>query len=99
MEMNMEYVHVTQSDRLEALLQEKLDKLHRKYDWVIRADVFLKNMNKTGEDEMSCGIRLSAPGPRLYAETSSPTFESAIGETIRDLERQLEKRKDKMISH
>ncbi len=47
---------------------------------------------------MKCGIRLSAPGPRLFAESSQSTFKDAVDETINELKRQLKKRKEIIIN-
>lgn len=100
MNINFEYHGVSASNRLEILAAEKLDKLLNKFDFVVRADVFFKKEN-TSESEtgMKCGIRLSSPGPRLFAESSKATFEASIADTITDLERQLNKRKAKMRTH
>ena len=100
MEIIYEYVNVSASDRLESFAQEKLDQLVKKYDFVIRADVFLKKENTTSEENAHhCGIRLSAPGPRLYAKSDEGSFTEAIAETVRDLEDQLRKRKEKMKAY
>ena len=100
MDINFEYDNVNASDRLEKLATEKLDKLTEKYDFVIRADVFFKTENTSSpETGMICNIRLSAPGPRLFAEASHDTFEASIKESVSDLERQLRKRKEKLKSH
>lgn len=92
-----EYHEVAGSERLEKLAKEKLEKLGKKYDMVIRADVFFKEEN-TSSDETGkiCNIRLSLPGPRLFAEASHDNFESSIAESVNELERQLRKRKEKM---
>lgn len=97
MQMIYEYHDVAQSDRLEELAKEKLEDLQKKYDMVIRADVFFKEEN-TSSDETGkiCNIRLSLPGPRLFAEASHEDFASSILESVSDLERQLRKRKEKM---
>lgn len=97
MQIVFEYHDVTSSDRLESFAKEKLDKLGEKYSMVIRADVFFKDEN-TSSDETGkiCNSRLSLPGPRLFAEASHDNFESAISESVNDLERQLRKRKEKM---
>jgi len=100
MNINFEYDDVKASNRLEILAAKKLDKLLDKFDFVIRADVFFKTENTSSpETGMICSIRLSAPGPRLFAESSTASFEASISETISDLERQLKKRKDKMSTH
>lgn len=97
MNINFEYDHVKASDRLEIMVGKKLEKLEDKYDFIIRADVFFKTENTSEQDTGKiCGIRLSIPGPRLFAETSSASYEAAIAASIEDLERQLRKRKAKM---
>lgn len=96
MQIIFEYHDVMQSNRLESLANEKLNKLQNKFQMVHRADVFFKIENtasvKTGK---ICNIRLSLPGPRLFAESSNENFESAISETINELEKQLRKTKEK----
>ncbi|WP_411030661.1 HPF/RaiA family ribosome-associated protein [Spongiimicrobium sp. 3-5] len=100
MNINFEYDGVAASNRLEILAAKKLGKLFDKYHFIIRADVLWKTENtsspKTG---MICSIRLSLPGPRLFAEGNSAGFEAALAESLGDLERQLRKRKEKMKSY
>ncbi|TLP77250.1 ribosome hibernation-promoting factor, HPF/YfiA family [Maribacter sp. ACAM166] len=97
MEIIYEYDGVTASKRLEGFVEEKLNKLHGKFDDIIRADVFLKEENTTSnETGKICNIRLSIPGPRIFSEASNQNFEDSVGESVRELERQLKKRKDKM---
>ncbi|MGG8494962.1 HPF/RaiA family ribosome-associated protein [Tenacibaculum sp. TC6] len=93
-----EYVNVSQSDRLESLLKELLDKLEKQYPFIIRSDVFLK-LDNDEQKRNHCGIRLSLKGPRIYASSNETSFEEAIRETINDLKDQLERRKSQMISH
>ncbi|MHA7056974.1 ribosome hibernation-promoting factor, HPF/YfiA family [Aquimarina sp. M1] len=94
-----EYTNVSASDRLESFVEEKLNNLSKKYPFVIRGDIFLKKENRDDNTGHVCGIRLSAPGPRLYASSDETNFEEAITETIRDLNDQLQKRKDKMKTY
>ena len=46
-----------------------------------------------------CNIRLSVPGPQVFAESNETSFEAAIAETVSDLDRQLSKRKAQMNTH
>lgn len=100
MDINFEYDNVKASEGLETLATEKINKLVDKYDFMVRADVFFKTEN-TSSDETGkiCNIRISAPGPRLFAEASHDSFEASIKESVKDLDRQLKKRKEKMKSH
>ncbi|SFR47264.1 putative sigma-54 modulation protein [Robiginitalea myxolifaciens] len=97
MDINFEYDHVKASDRLEILAAKRLQKLTDKYDFVVRSDVFFSH-EKTSDPETGkiCKIRLSLPGPRLFAESSKKEYEMAIAEAADELERQLRKRKEKM---
>ncbi|MDX1365499.1 ribosome hibernation-promoting factor, HPF/YfiA family [Arenibacter latericius] len=99
MNINFEYVDVKASARLEELATKKLEKLEDKYDFIVRADVFLKKENNASNKGFICSIKLSAPGPLLFSETNSTKFEMSIADSIEDLERQLEKRKGKLRTH
>lgn len=87
------------SESLSNIVSRKLEKLGKKYDWIISADVFFKLENDpTGKGKI-CEMRLSAPGPRLFAKSDTDNFEKAAAETIRDLEIQLKKRKEVFKRH
>ncbi len=97
MNINFEYDDVKASNRLEIMAATKLEKLLDKFDFIVRADVFFKKENTSSPDTgMICNIRLSMPGPRLFAESSHASFEASIAESVDELHRQLQKRKAKM---
>ncbi len=87
------------SDSLSQIITKKLEKLYHKFNWIIKAEVFLKLGNSTSPEKQICEIELSAPGPRLFATSTSTNFEKAAVATIKDLERQLRKRKQILKSH
>lgn len=96
MTINMQYVHMPESESLSTIVTRNLQKLSHKYDFVIRADVFFKlGQGNDGKDKI-CEMQLSAPGPRIFAKSTENNFEKAAAETISDLERQLRKRKEKL---
>ena len=97
MNIIFEYHNVTASDQLESFARKKLEQLGQKYEMVIRADVFFKTENTTSDETGKiCNIRLSLPGPRLFAEATHDNFESSVSESVSELERQLKKRKGKL---
>jgi len=100
MKVIFEYHDVTSSDRLENYTKEKLERIFNRFEFVIRADVFFKTEN-TSNDETGkkAGIRLSAPGPRLFAESTNDNFEESVSNVVDELLKQLEKRKDKMKTY
>ncbi|MFB9054917.1 ribosome hibernation-promoting factor, HPF/YfiA family [Formosa undariae] len=100
MQIIFEYHDVSASEALEQTTTEKLEKLGSKYGDVIRADVFFKTENTTSDETGKiCNIRLSLPGPRLFAEASHDNFSDSVSESINDIERQLRKRKEKMSTY
>ncbi|MDX6745980.1 ribosome-associated translation inhibitor RaiA [Polaribacter sp. PL03] len=100
MNINFEYHNVNASKRLEEFAKEKLESLYTKFQIIIRADVFFKTENTSSDETgMICNIRLSVPGPRLFAEASNSNFKTSITESINDLEKQLTKKKGKLANH
>ncbi|MDG5492340.1 HPF/RaiA family ribosome-associated protein [Psychroserpens sp. SPM9] len=93
MNVNFQYVDVDVSDTLSAFTEEKLSKLFNRYEFVVGADVFFKKDPNEPENNAICSIRLSLPGPRLFATSNEKKYEVAVRQTISDLERQLKKRK------
>lgn len=96
MNINFEYHNVTASDRLEIFTSKKLDKLFKRYDFVISADVYFKLQNGSDVDKGKiCKVRLGTPGLAIFTEASNANFEVSVSEAARELETQLKKRKGK----
>ncbi|WP_373056235.1 ribosome hibernation-promoting factor, HPF/YfiA family [Zunongwangia sp. H14] len=99
METNYEFVHLQKSERLEDYTQKKLEKLETKYDFIVRAEVHFKKQEGQDPNGFICNIKLSVPGPQIFAEANKDSFEAAATSAVRDLEKQLEKQKAKMSTH
>ena len=97
MQKTIQFVHTNTKKELHDLTIDKLDLLAEKYDWIIRGDVFFKEEKDTtrGRGKI-CEIRLSVPGPRIFAESDKESFEAALAQTLSEIERQLKKHKAKM---
>jgi len=94
MTVNFQYVNTDVSETLSAYIQERLEKLSHKNEFLISAQVYVKHDDKDHIAGKICNIELSLPGPRIYATSNESTYEAAVNETIRDLQKQLKKRKD-----
>ena len=94
MTVNFEYVNVDVSETLSVFTKTRLEKLSNKYEFLISAQVYFKQDEKNHNAGKICNIELSLPGPRIYATSNEREYEMAVSETIRDLKRQLEKRKE-----
>jgi len=100
MNIHFDYHDVTASPRLESFISEKLNKLENKYDFIISADVYFKKENSNNPEQGKvCSVRLASPGPTIFAESSTGTFEASVANVITELGSQLQKKKEKMKSH
>ena len=93
MSVTIRYVNVDISETLNAFTEEKLSKLFNRYEFLINATVRFKQDENNHTKGKICDIELSLPGPRIFATSDESQYEVAVRETIRDLERQLKKRK------
>lgn len=99
MTIDIQYVHMPTSKSMNAFVTKKLNKLAKKYAWLIRAQVhFSLENDHTGKGKI-CEIELSAPGPRLFSKSDEEHFEKAAIACIHDLETQLKKRKELFTKH
>ncbi|MBM1106573.1 ribosome-associated translation inhibitor RaiA [Aurantibacter crassamenti] len=99
MTTNIQYVHMPTSESLSKIIINKLEKLHHKFNWVIRAEVFLKKENNASGKNDICEIELSAPGPKFFATSMEDNFEKAVASKVKELERQLKRRKNSFANH
>lgn len=99
MKTNIQFVHAESKISAEQLVQRKLDKLENKFDWIISADVFFKEEKSTNGNGKVCAIDLSLPGPKIHASSNQDSFEAAAAECVKDIEKQLKKRKAEMQTH
>ncbi|MCK8520921.1 ribosome-associated translation inhibitor RaiA [Aquimarina sp. D1M17] len=96
MKTNIQFVQMPTSESMEEYVHEKLNKLYKKYDWVIKSDVSFKKENDPKGEGKICDVELSLPGPKIYATSNEKNFEMAFKESLSDIEKQLKKRKQEM---
>lgn len=99
MDTRFQYVKLDRNESLEEFTLKKLEKLETKYDWLISAEVHFKKHEPEEPKGYICNISLSGPGPIVFADSNEESYEAAAVETIKDLDRQLSKRKGQMKSY
>ncbi|NMH86221.1 ribosome hibernation-promoting factor, HPF/YfiA family [Flavivirga algicola] len=99
MTVNIQYVGVDISETLSTFTEDKLKKIFNRYEFLISASVHFKQDENQHDTGKICNIELSLPGPRIFATSNERNFEVSVRETIKDLERQLEKRKEVYKTH
>ncbi|HZH69365.1 MAG TPA: HPF/RaiA family ribosome-associated protein [Flavobacteriaceae bacterium] len=93
MRIDIQFVDMPSSETMQVYTQNSLNKLAKKYDWLISAMVFFKKENDPKGKGKICDMELSLNGPRIYASSNEKNYELAVKETMKDLEKQLKKRK------
>lgn len=99
MTIDIQFVKMPASEALTTYINDKLLPLERKYDWLIRAQVYIKKTNSHTKNNCQVEVELSAPGSRIFASAISHNYEIAVKETIKELEHQLKKRKHILTPH
>ncbi|MDX1462271.1 MAG: ribosome-associated translation inhibitor RaiA [Marinirhabdus sp.] len=98
MTIHIQFVKMKTSESMSSYVTQKLQKLAKKYHWLIRAEVFFKLENDPTEKGHICEMELSLPGPKIFAVSNEKNFEMAVKEAISDLDKQLKKRKAKFTN-
>ena len=93
MTISIQFLKMPTSETMSAYVTKMLEKLAKKYNWVINADVYFKLENDPAGKKNVCEIELSVPGPRIFAASQEKNYEMAVKNTISDLVKQLKKRK------
>ncbi|WP_378178617.1 HPF/RaiA family ribosome-associated protein [Aquimarina sp. SS2-1] len=95
MEIVFEYHNAGSSKFLSSLAKKKIKRLIKNYPFVAKSYVLFKeelSLKEKGRGYI-CGIRLSNPGPLLYASSHNNDLLTAFNEAIESLKTQLKKRK------
>jgi putative sigma-54 modulation protein len=88
--------NVTLTKAIEDHIQARIEKLARLDRFAINARVTLDHdRTKAPERQFSCGMRLSVPGPDLFAEDVEGDLYAAIDLVAKKLEQQIRKRQGK----
>lgn len=82
--------------KLIEFIEDKLGKLDQFFDQIINAKVQLRLENSGQVKDKIVEVTLNVPGDQLFARSSEKSFESAIDDASKALERQLKKYKAKI---
>lgn len=99
MKVNVQSVNFNADQKLIDFIQVRLDKLEHFYDKIIYADVFLKVQKTSEKENKITEILLSIPGGEVIVKKRCKKFEECVDESVSTLQRQLQKKKEKMSAH
>lgn len=96
MEVRIQSLRFEMSERLEAFINKKIEKLARRYDDIANFDVTLKVVKPETAMNKEVVIKISAPGAEdMVSNKIADSFEEAVDLALEALEHQLAKRKGK----
>ena len=88
--------NITLTKAIEDHILDKIDKLEHLDRWLVDARVILEHdKTKAPERQFSCSMRLSVPGPDLFAEDVESDLYTAIDLVSKKVEQQIRKRHNK----
>ena len=99
MKVNIQTPNFAAKDELLVFVESKLSKLEQFYDRIIFADVFLKVQKTSDKENKIVEVLLSIPGDDMMVKKEAKSFEEAVDDVIKALERQLKKRKQKQKAY
>ncbi|MFK7808903.1 MAG: ribosome-associated translation inhibitor RaiA [Saprospiraceae bacterium] len=82
---------------LKNTIHDKVEKLSHFSDQIIHTNVFLKLKEHKSIEDKIVEIRVSLPGPYLFAEGVAETYEKAVIRATEKVKKQLVKRKEKRL--
>ena len=95
MNINISSLHFKADQKLEAFINEKVEKLGKMHDGIIGAEVTLKLENTDKPENKTAEIRIKIRGNDALAAKTAKTFEEATDDAVDALKKQLIKVKDK----
>ena len=98
MEVRIQSIHFDASEKLEAFIQKKAEKLEKFCDNIKKVEVSLKVVKPEAAENKEAGIKILIPNGEFYASKVCDTFEEAVDLDVEALEKQLVKYKEKQRS-
>lgn len=95
MQAEIEFVAMERSKALEKQIRAELEKIEDRYNWVTNAIAYLKP-GQAAQSTFIFELELRVPGTPIFVKEENDTFEFAISNVFKTINRQLEKRKQKM---
>lgn len=94
--VEIEFVHIATSEALSDFVHRKLEGLEKRYPWVLKSIVHFEKENDTKGKGKLCSIKAEVSGLDPFAKSNEETYEGAFKESMVEIEKQLEKRKQQM---
>ena len=99
MKVRIESVHFNADEKLQAFIEEKVNKLTNYYERIIDAHVVMKLENSGQVRDKIVEAKIQVPGDVIFSKSTEKTFESAMDKLHDTLKRNLLKHKELQRAH
>ena len=99
MKIQIQSIHFDANKKLQNFVHDKINKVDKIFNKIESCNALLKLDKNDKTKNKVVEIRMIIPGHRLFASDRSETFEMATDMAVDEIEKQLHKHKNKMISH
>ncbi len=96
MDIRIQTIHFDATEKLQAFIEKKVEKIAKACGKVEMAEVVLRVVKPETAMNKEVQIRINVPGSQLYAEKICDTFEEGVDLCVEALQRQSEKYKEKL---
>ena len=95
MEIKIQSIHFDATEKLEAFVQKKAEKLEKTYEDIQKVEVQLKVVKPATSLNKEASITVVVPGNKFFVEKTCDTFEESVDLCVDSLKVQLTKFKEK----
>ncbi len=99
MEIKIQSIHFDATEKLQAFITKKAEKLQKTYEDIQKVEVQLKVEKPASALNKTTSITVTAPGNTLFVEKTCDTFEEGVDLCLDAMKVQLTKFKEKQRNH
>ena len=96
MEIKIQPIHFDATEKLEAFIQKKAEKLQKTFEDIQKVEVQLKVVKPATALNKQTSLTVTVPGQTLFVEKTCDSFEEAIDQCVDAMKVQLTKFKEKL---
>lgn len=95
MEIKIQSIHFDATEKLQAFVEKKAEKLEKTYEDIQKVEVQLKVVKPATSLNKEASITVVVPGNKLFVEKTCDTFEESVDLCVDSMKVQLTKFKEK----
>lgn len=99
MEIKIQSIRFDATEKLQAFIEKKVQKLEKSNDDIQKVEVQLKVEKPATALNKTASLNVSLPGTNLFVEKTADTFEEGVDACLDAMKVQLTKHKEKIRKH